>query len=621
MRPSGNIEQMNDIFKKLCCLLNTQQVAGPPGSARYRGMTRLTLRAPRFVRSFPALLVPLVAACMAPGGVRPAQTSTPVTVGIVAINDFHGSLEPPRQSVAAPGGNGGTIRVPAGGAAYLASAMDSVRAKYPYHLTVSAGDLISASQLASSIYLDEPTIGVANRFGLDFNAVGNHEFDRGRGELLRMQRGGCAQLTPRKPCQIEAFNGAKFQFLAASTITENGKTLFPAYAIRTFGKGRNAVRIGLIGLTLKGTADLVTPGGIRGLVFADEAATINALVPVLKAKGADAIVVLIHQGGSQENPGYPNTCAGFTGDIRPILDALDSRVDLVVSGHTHKAYVCNYGELNPAHPVLLTSAGVYGEGVTDITLTIDPAAHKVVGKRAVNVIVQSGAYLGGAGPVNPTPLYPQFAPRGDVASYVQTYVNASKIFAQKPAGHLAEPASGRALGQLIADSQLAATRNAGAQIALMNPFGVRTGLVPGAGGLIRFGDIYAVQPFGNTLVTQTMTGAELKAVLEEGFDANGPVQALTPSAGFMYRYDLTGPIGSRVLDLALDGKPIDPAANYRVTTNNFLAQGGDSFTLLARQRDAVTGGIDLDAMQAWLEAVPLRTVPKEERASEIKLLL
>ena len=578
-------------------------------------MTFPQSRTGRFARLLPAALVPLLAACATVG---PAVSTSPVTVGIVAINDFHGALESPHQSVPAPDGKGGTVRVPAGGAAYLASAIDTVRAKYPYHLTVSAGDLISASQLASSIYLDEPTVGVANRFGLDFNAVGNHEFDRGRNELLRMQRGGCAQLTARKPCQVEQFAGAKFQFLSASTITENGQTLFPAYGIRTFGKGRGAVRIGIIGLTLKGTSDLVTPGGIKGLTFADEAQSINALVPVLKAKGADAIVVLIHQGGQQDKPDDPSGCAGFTGEIRPILDALDPRVDLVVSGHTHKSYVCNYGDLNAGHPVLLTSAGVYGEEVTDITLQIDPAAHKVVSKRAVNVIVQSGSYTGALGPVNPTTIYPQFAPRGDVAGYVQTYVDASKTYAQKPAGHLAGPASGKVLGQLIADSQLAASRTSGAQIALMNPFGVRTGLVPGEGGLVRFGDLYAVQPFGNTLITQTMAGAEIKAVLEQGFDTNGPNQALTPSAGLTYRYDLSRPIGDRVLGLMLDGKPLDPVASYRVTTNNFLAQGGDSFTLLAKQRDAVIGGVDLDAMEAWLEAVPLRAVPSEDRATEVK---
>lgn len=581
-------------------------------------MTILVPRAPRFVYLLPACLLPLAAACMAPGGVRTAATAQPVTVGIMAINDFHGSIEPPRQSVLAPDGKGGTVQVPAGGAAWLASAVDGIRAQYPYHLTVSAGDLISASQLASSIYLDEPAIGVANRIGLDFNAVGNHEFDRGRNELLRMQRGGCAQLTKRKPCQVERFGGARFQFLAASTLTETGKTLFPAFAIRTFGKGKSKVRIGIIGLTLEGTSDLVSPDGIRGLQFAGEAATINALVPLLKAKGADAIMVLIHQGGSQDNPNNPNACAGFTGEIRPILDALDPRVDLVVSGHTHKAYVCNYGELNPAHPLLLTSAGVYGEEVTDITLEIDPALHRVVAKRARNVIVQSPPYTGARGPIFNTPLYPQFAPRADVAGYVQTYVDAAKQFALRPAGHLAGPASGRTLAALIADSQLAATRAAGAQIAFMNPFGVRAPLVPASDGAVKFGDIYAVEPFNNMLITQSLTGAELKAALEQGFDDSGPEQALIPSAGFSYSFDRTRPLGDRITALRLDGRPINPAATYRVTTNSFLAQGGDSFTLFAKQRDAVIGVVDLDALQSWLEAVPLRAVPTEERVVEVK---
>ena len=581
-------------------------------------MTNVALRTPRFVHLLPACLLPVLAACMAPGEVRTSAAGQPVTVGIVAINDFHGSIEPPRQSVLAPDGKGGTVQVPAGGAAWLASAVDGIRAQYPHHLTVSAGDLISASQLASSIYLDEPAIGVANRIGLDFNAVGNHEFDRGRGELLRMQRGGCAQLTKRKPCQLEQFGGARFQFLAASTLTETGKTLFPAYAIRTFGTGKSKVRIGIIGLTLQGTTDLVPPGGIKGLRFVGEAATINALVPVLKAQGADAIVVLIHQGGSQDNPNNPNACAGFTGDIRPILDALDPRVDVVVSGHTHKAYVCNYGELNPAHPLLLTSAGVYGEEVTDITLEIDPAMHRVVAKRARNVIVQSLPYTGARGPIANTPLYPQFAPRADVAGYVQTYVDAAKQFAQRPAGHLAGPASGRTLAALIADSQLAATRAVGAQIAFMNPFGVRAPLVPASDGAVKFADIYAVEPFGNTLITQSLTGAELKAVLEQGLDDNGPEQALIPSAGLAFSFDRNRPGGNRITALTLDGQPIDPAATYRVTTNNFLAQGGDGFSLFAKQRKAVIGVVDLEALQSWLEAVPLRAVPSEVRVTELK---
>jgi len=570
-----------------------------------------------------SLLLPLVllGACSttqtrpASASAAPGQT---VTVGIAAINDFHGPLEPPRQSVPAPDGKGGTGRVPGGRAAYLASALDSVRGKYPYTLTVSAGDLISASQLASSIHLDEPAVGVANRIGLDFNAVGNHEFDRGRNELLRMQRGGCAQLTPRKPCQVEKFAGAKFQFLSASTVTENGSTLFPSSAIRSFGSGKRKVRVGVIGLTLNGTPDLVWPGRIQGLTCGAHGDGNRAGDPELKAKGADAIVVLIHQGGTQDSPVNPNTCSGFTGEIRPILDRLDPRVDVVVSGHTHRAYVCDYGQYNPARPILLTSAGVYGGGVTDITLEIDPVADKVVAKRATNVIVQSAGYTGARGPVNPTTLYPQFTPRADVATYVGLYVDAAKAFAQKPAGHLAGPASGAPLAQLIADAQLAGTKSAGAQIALMNPFGVRSALVPGAENALKFGDIYAVQPFNNTLVTQSLTGAELKAVLEQSFDGNGPQQPLIPSEGFAYSYDLSKPVGERIVGMSLGGVAIDPAATYRVTTNSFLAQGGDSFTMLAKQREAVIGISDLDALQVWLEAVPLRAVPEALRVSEFR---
>lgn len=575
-------------------------------------------------RSVLALVLPgVLSACAAPmAGNAPGPL---VEVGVIGINDFHGSLEPPRAAVSAPDGKGGTIAVPAGGAAWLASAIDAIRAGHPQSLTVSAGDMISASQLASSLYLDEPAIGVMNRIGVDFNAVGNHEFDAGQQELLRKQNGGCEKFTAKEPCALEPFTGARFRYLAASTRRTDGTTLFPATGLRTFGKGRNAVTIGVIGLTLKGTPNLVNPTGIAGLAFEDEAETINAAVPLLRQQGADAIVVLIHEGGRTKGSPDPQGCENFAGDIRPILDRLDSRVDVVVSGHTHWSYVCDYGALNPAKPFLLTSAGVYGELVTDITLKIDPVAGRVVSKQARNVIVQSAPFTSSRGPVGNTALFPQFQPRADIAAYVAKYAEAAKAFTQRPVGKLdrAAPKSegtdgGGPLGNLIADAQLAATREAGAQIAFMNPFGIRAPLVPGADGALTFGDIYLCQPFGNNVVTETMTGAQIKAVLEEGLDDAGPKQALAPSTGFVFTYDPARASGDRIVSIMLDGQPLDMARAYRVTVNGFLGLGGDGFSGFAGKPDTVTGPTDIDALESWIKAVPMRNVPQEVRVATVK---
>ncbi|HVR89774.1 MAG TPA: bifunctional metallophosphatase/5'-nucleotidase [Novosphingobium sp.] len=571
------------------------------------------------------LLLSFVAACAGPMATR---TSVPVTVGIVAINDFHGSLEPPKQAVVVPDGKGGTNGVPAGGVAYLASAIDSIRAKYAHSMTVSAGDLISGSPLVSSLYLDEPSVEVMNRIGLDFNAVGNHEFDNGRDELLRKQSGGCVRHTARKPCQVEPFKGANFRFLAANVLTESGKPLFVASGIKSFGSGRDRVTVGVIGLTLRETPTLVAPDGIKGLRFVDEADTINAAIPALKSQGADAIVVLIHQGGKTRAGTDPQGCTDFAGDIEPILARLDPRIDVVVSGHTHWAYVCDWGARDAAHPLLLTSAGVYGELVTDIRLEIDPVAHRVIAKQARNVIVQSAPYESSRGPMTQRDDFPRFEPRADIAAYVARYVDAAKQFAQRPAGRLAGPAardigdklSGGSIGMLIADAQLAATAGAGAQIALTNPFGVRApgALNPRADGALTFGELYAIQPFNNELVTQSLTGAELKAVLEQNFDEIGPQQVLIPSQGFTYRFDLAKPIGQRIVALALNGVPIDPLASYRVTTGNFLAQGGDTYTGLTKGTDRVIGVSDIAALEAWLQAVPQRAVPLDARVTQVK---
>jgi 5'-nucleotidase len=574
-------------------------------------------------RVFALFLVTILSACatMQPG----RDAVAPVEVGIIAINDFHGALEPPHAAIAAPDGKGGTIPVPAGGAAWLASAVDMLKAEHPNNVVVAAGDLTGASQLASSLHLDEPAIGVMNRIGLAFNAVGNHEFDRGWKELLRLQNGGCEQYTRLKPCQLEQFRGAGFRYLAASTYKADGATLFPATGLRTFGKGRAKVTVGFIGLSLRDVPTLVAGKAVEGLTFGDEAEAINREVPRLKAEGADAVVVLIHQGGKTTGPGDPNGCEGLNGAIRPILEKVDPRVDVIVSGHTHWAYVCNYARIDPARPFLLTSANVYGKAVTDITLVIDPLSHRVLSKRAHNVIVQSPAYSGGRGDVPETALYPRFQPRADVAAYVERYEKDAQALISRPVGRLSGPAAkvtnggmeGGALGNLIADAQLAASRDAGAQAAFTNPFGIRAPIDPGPNGEVTFGQVYAVQPFNNTLVTMTLTGAQVRQAVEEGLGRAGAEQVLSPSANVRIAYDMTRPAGSRVVSFLIDGKAIDPAATYRITVNNFLAGGGDGFAAFTKGADVSLGMVDTDAFQQWIAAVPVRQVPEEERTVSV----
>jgi 5'-nucleotidase len=571
-------------------------------------------------RLLPLAAVLALAACTTVP-TAPAATA-PVEVGIIAINDFHGALEPPKTSVSVTGPDGKGFGVPAGGAAYLATAVEQIRAKYANTLTVAAGDLTGASQLASAIHLDEPAVGVMNRIGLDYTAVGNHEFDRGTKELNRLQTGGCQKFAMREPCGLEPFAGAKYHYLAANVVGADGKTLFPATALRSFGSGRRMVTVGLIGLTLKGTDQLVSASGIAGYRFLDEAPVINGAVQTLKREGADAIVVLFHQGVRTVDPPDPNGCNNPTGELAPIIPQLDPRIDLIVSGHTHWQYVCEWQSKEAGRKFLVTSAGLYGKLVTDIRLTIDPATHRVLTREAHNVIVQSEPYKGTLNQVAIRPEYPNFAADPAVAAYIAPYIKDALSFSNRPIGKVSGPADlgvngnasmGGTLGNLIADAQLSATKAQGAQLALMNVGGIRAALNPAPDGAVTFGMLYRIQPFENTLVTMTLTGAELKTVLEQGLDDIGTNFWMAPSAGFAYRHDISRPAGDRITGITLNGQPIDPAANYRMTTNSFLADGGDTYTTLAKARDKVVGGTDIAALEAWIKAVPVRDIPQELR--------
>jgi 5'-nucleotidase len=549
----------------------------------------------------------------------PASPAVPGTmdVKLIAFNDLHGNLEPPKLSISAPAKGGGTVPVPAGGAAYLASAIASLKAKNPNNAVVSAGDMIGASPLVSALFLDESTIEAVNAMKIDFNAVGNHEFDKGQTELLRMKNGGCAKNTALEPCRVnKSFPGANFGFLAANTVKGDGNTLFPATGMKTFTKDGATVKVAFIGMTLKGTPNIVTPAGVAGLTFKDEADTANALIPQLKAQGADAIVVVIHEGGTTTVGYNDKSCAGLSGDILPILNKLDTSVDIVISGHTHRSYVCDYGKTNPAKPFLLTSAGQYGTLLTDINLTIDTRTRKVTAKAADNVIVQGEAYTSGSTTVALTDQYPTFDKNQEVAALIGQYLTIAGPLVQRVVGSLTATATRTqtaskesVLGNLIADAQLTATSPAGkgaAQIAFMNPGGVRADLAPAGDGSVTYGQIFAVQPFGNSLVVKTMTGAQIKAVLEQQFNSGSNTttspKVLLPSAGFTYSYSASAPGGSRISNLALNGTAMADGTSYRVTMNSFLATGGDNFTVFNQGTDTLGGDQDVDALEAYIKA-------------------
>ena len=518
---------------------------------------------------------------------RAAAQSAPVELRILAINDFHGNLRPPPGGIriADPNDKTKKVAVAAGGAEHMATLVKQLRQPVKNTILVAAGDLIGASPLLSAMFHDEPTIESLSMMGMELASVGNHEFDEGNDELLRMQNGGCH---PTDKCQgPHPFLGARFRYLAASTIDKGtGKTILPAYEIKTF----DGIPVAFIGLTLQGTPKLVSPVGVAGLEFRDEAETVNALVPELKAQGVEAIVVLIHEGGFPT--GDYNECPGISGPIVDIVRKFDRAVDVVVSGHTHQAYVCEIDDR------LVTSGDKFGTVVTAIDLKLDPATRDVVSARADNVIVRIG---------------PE-APDPEQTALLEAYDRLAAPIAGRPAGSVTETLS-RApneagespLGDIVADAQLAATRaetKGGAVIAFTNPGGVRTDILRKDEGAVTYADVFASQPFRNQLVTLTLTGTQIKNMLEQQWlDPKRP-RVLQVSRGFSYAWDNAKPYGERIIAdrMSLDGRRIDPTASYRVTVNNFLADGGDGFTVLTEGLAPQSGIYDVDALYVYFQA-------------------
>ena len=575
------------------------------------------------------LAVESAAAPAAPAGPSAAETSTArhpgdgprgrsdVKVQLLAFNDYHGHLEATTPgSVVVPGL---PRPVAAGGSEYLSTHLAELREGHRNSLTVAAGDLIGGTPFLSGLFHDEPSVESLDAMGLDVSSVGNHEFDEGVTELLRMQRGGCH---PEDGCYFpdEPYPGADFRWLAANVQDRRGRTPLPPYWVKRF----QGVKVGFIGMTLEGTDALVAQSGIAGWDFTDEAETANALVPRLRRQGVQAIVVLLHEGGAQS--GTYDECAGISGPIVEIVENLHPEIDAVVTGHTHQPYNCSIPDAYD-RPRAVTSAFSFGRIISEVNLVLDRRTGDVHRwrTRVTNHVVSQDVARDPA-----------------LTEIIAKWKSIAEAIGNRVIGRVTADILTRGdrqqesdLVNLVADTHLAATEGNGAQIAFMNPGGVRTDLLydPPAGssqapGQVTYAEAFNIQPFGNLLSTVPMTGSQIETMLRQQCQPAGssrPVLFMGVSEGFTYSFfrEVNDRVCNRstvrVEDMRLDGVPIDPAATYRVTVNNFLVDGGDNFTVF-REIDPslrVGGGEDLAAFEAYFAANSPVAPPGIDRVTEL----
>ncbi|MFD5631390.1 bifunctional metallophosphatase/5'-nucleotidase [Streptomyces sp. NPDC127072] len=527
-------------------------------------------------------------------------------VQLLSFNDLHGNLEAPSGSsgrVTEVQADGTTKTIDAGGVEYLATHLRDARQGNKYSITAAAGDMVGASPLISGLFHDEPTIEALNGLDLDVSSVGNHEFDEGATELARLQNGGCH---PVDGCYDdgEKFDGANFPYLAANVTKEKtGKPILKPYWVWK----KNGVKVGFIGVTLEGTPNIVSAEGVKGLKFGDEVATINKYAKELQRQGVKSIVALIHEGGAPASAAYNYDCDspgagdGISGPIVDIAKNVTPAVDALVTGHTHQAYACTIDD--PAgKPRTVTSASSFGRLYTDTTLTYDRWTGDIA-----RTAVKSANHV----------VTRDVAKAADMTALIDRWKLLSAPIASRPIGYIAGeiPSTGTEspLGDLIADAQLAHAKSLDpeADIAVMNPGGIRAGLTYAASGgegdgVVTFGEAYTVQPFANTVNLVDLTGAQVITALQQqvsGLNEASP-KILQISAGLTYTLDLTKTGAARVAadSVRLNGAAIDPAATYRVAMNSFLAGGGDGFAALGQGSNVLVGSDDLAALEAYLTA-------------------
>ena len=606
------------------------------GEEGKEGMTKRLLVLAAFAAA--AVLAP---ASFARNTIAQEQSATAATtsVRLLAFNDFHGHLEPNTPGSIQTGccttnSSGATvaITVPAGGAEYFATHLKALGSESTNTFVVSAGDLIGGSPLLSGLFHDEPTIEFMNLVGLDTIGVGNHEFDEGLAELYRMQFGNRRNAgffgPAYKPARLDGchpvdgcqdgtpFYGSTFQYLAANVVHQRGgNPILPEYRIMRTTSGE---KIAFIGETFENTPLVVTPAGVAGLDFLDEADTVNALVPMLKSRGVETMILLLHQGGFQ-NPPPPaqggfvnrNACENFSGpDLLDVVNRLDPEIDVVVSAHTHQPYICTFNGR------LVTSASSFGRLITSIDLSIDQATGEMVSATATNNIVTQNV----AKDPDATALLAHYKVFADpIANQIVGSITGSLLRTDE-----APTANGESpMGDVIADAQLEATAPSdfgGSVAAFMNPGGIRGPLrytrTDGQPQDVTYGNLFTVQPFSNTLVVKTCTGAQLDALLEQQFVVNRRLQI---SDSLRYSYSDGAAVGSKVdpATIKINGVTVNPATGYRVTMNSFLADGGDGFSVFRQCTNQLGGEIDLDALVRYFQGHSPISPPPANRITRL----
>jgi 5'-nucleotidase len=525
----------------------------------------------------------LVAPAPADAQKKRKKPPKPLTVQLLAINDFHGYLKAnPPGRISRTGDPEATV--PAGGIEYLAAQIRKLKRRNPHTFVVAAGDLVGGSPLISSLFHDEPTIEAMNQLPLDISTVGNHEFDEGAAELLRLQRGGCH---PVDGCRDGTpFEGAKFRYLSANVeLRSTRRTLFPPYTIRKV----DGVKIGFIGETLKGTPELIPPQFAARLRVRDEAQIANRMARRLKRRGVRAIVLLLHEGGFPVEPEQPiDDCPGLSGPIESLVKRTSDDIDVFVTGHTHQVYNCVVDGRR------VTSAGRYGRLLTRLELTINRRTRDIVKTTGDNWIVGQD--------VPPAPDMTALLTHYDaIAAPI-----ASKVIGRltRSAGRTRDRSGEHRLGNLVADAQATAT---GAAAAFVNGHILRTGLPRGE---ITYGRAFTSLPFGSSLVTQSMTGGQIRELLKQQWCGRKQAQILQVSSNVSYTWSrakakasLGKPCSADtdpITELAIRGNPVRSYQAFRVTINTTMQGRGAQFSILHTGTARIGGPGDIDAFASYL---------------------